>query len=375
MPQTVEDANKAVTTLSDQVKNSFNSTITQVSSAINGFVRTMPTSVGDSINNVNKFSNILGTLGLSSKTSASQALNQLGSLGTYTKFKDNFSPPSKVEELRPQDAKPRNIFDGILTYPSDLTDMCLKFEFKEYERKAPIGNISKIGGIHIYLPIPSNLTEQFSMNYADKQLGLAGFIEKNLPQLNNPNAEELGRSLGKSVRDIGSQSATPQGLFYGARTVAGLSDSVGSAVDKATGAVLNPFQAMIFQGVNLRSHSFTYKFSPNNTTDNDRLRKIIFEFKRRMHPLDAGLIYQFPQICDIKFGLKEGDPYFFTTCFLESMNLNYAPGGTPAFFADNEFGYGTPVEIEMTLNFKEIRPITQNDFVEPAFSPPPSRKA
>jgi len=370
MPQNVEDALKAVTTISDQVTKNFSSAVSQVSSAVNGFLSTSPTSVGESLNSVNKVAGLLGAAGFGGKSSVSQSLNQLGKLGTFTKFKDNFTPPSKLSDLKPSEVKAPE-YGGVYAFPRSLTGKHMKFSFKEYERKAPLGQQSKIGGIDIFLPLPANMSEQFSMNYADKQLGIAGFIEGQVGNIvaegvkggTKESFEKAGKAVGELLKN---DVATKEGLYYGARTVAGLSDSVGSALDKATGAVLNPYQALLFQGVNLRSHSFSYKFSPNNSSDNRALREIIYQFKLRMHPKADKLLFQFPQTCDISFVDTPGDPYFFLTCFLESMTLNYAPGGVPAFFvSDNEgLSPSSPVEIEMSLNFKEIRPVTQNHFEE-----------
>lgn len=365
MPRNVEDTFKATTTVSDQFSKSFSSTVKEVGSAIDGFIKSAPTSLGDTLNNVGKVAGLLGTAGISAKGSVNQALNQLGALGTYTKFKDNFNPPSKLKDLSPEEtSRSKYRYLGGLTFPENLGEYYIIFTFKSYKRIAPITEFQDLPELTINLPIPNNLQEQFGMQYSDKQLGAAGAIEEKLRQnlagQTFASAEAAGKAIGGTVKELASTTDT---ALYGARTLAGLSDSIGGAIDTATGAILNPFQSLVFQGVNLRSHSFTFRFSPNSERENNTLKEIVYEFKRRMHPkkTSSSLFLQFPDIVDIKFGKQEGSPYFFKTCFLESMSVNYAPQGTPAFFSQSN----NPVEVEMTLNFKEIKPLTRDDFKAP----------
>lgn len=348
------------TTVANQFTKSFGSSVQEAAGAVDGFLKAAPTSAGQALSNVTAAAGALGKLGLSAAKSVGAALNQLGSLGNYSKFPDSFAPPRKLTDLKPDEISSRVSFEGEFTYPTDLSsDYYMKLTFKHYERKVPISNPVTLPTITINLPIPNNLQEQFSMSYADKQLGVAGLLENVLPNFNQ-GAEEAGRQLADNIKKQVEKTGGAEAAFYGARTIAGISDSLGGAVDVATGAVLNPFQTLVFQGVNLRSHSFSYRFSPNNSADQQVLKKIIYELKRRMHPTKRELIYEFPDVVDITFGKKDGDPYFFSTCFLESMSVNYAPQGIPAFFND-----GNPVEVEIGLNFKEIKPISRGDFKEP----------
>lgn len=361
MPITTQsDTLKQASSVADQFKNAFSSSVKETASTIDGVLKSAPSSVSDALSNVNKLAGKLGSLGMGAASSVKSALNQLGGLGPYTKFPDTFVPPSKIKDISPEDASRAKIrYLGGLTYPENLGEYFISFTFKRYDRKVPLGQPKDLPVLTINLPIPTSLQEQFGMQYSDKQLGVAGYIEEKLPKMSD--AQALNDRLKTAGEQLGNDATSPEGIYYGVRTVAGLSDSVGGAIDKATGAILNPFQALVFQGVNLRSHSFSYKFSPNSRNENNILKEIIYEFKRRMHPQKDNLLFQFPDIVDITFGKQEGEPYFFTTCFLESMSVNYAPSGTPAFFSETS----NPVEIELTLNFKEIKPVTREDIKKP----------
>lgn len=342
-----------VKSVASQINNSFSAPVKSLGGAVSGFLNSKPTSIGEALGNVGTFANKLGGTGMSAVSSVTSALNQLSNLGTYTKFNDTFSPPSKIGDKTPEQAKNKPL--GNFTYPRDIGDYYISFNFKEYLRDRPLTTKKNLNTVTINLPIPTGLQEQFGMQYADKALGVAGFVENIASDIikgggSQEAFRQAGQRLGETVKTPG------QGMYYAGRTLAGLSDSIGAAVDKATGSILNPFQALIFQGINLRTHQFTYRFSPNSPEESAVLKKIISEFKIRMHPQLDNLLYNFPDICDISFGTS-GDPYFFKTCFLESMTVNYAPSGQPSFFA----GTKQPTEIELSLTFKETTPVTRED--------------
>lgn len=341
-------------TVSSQINKSLSSSIKDFGSALSGTVKAAQVGVGDLLNNVSSLAGKFNSIGMGAGNSVTAALNQLGSLGNYSKFKDNFIPPSKINSLKPEASRPGPV--GNYTFPNDIGDYFIVFTWKKYDRKVPIGNPVLLPTAVINLPIPTNLQEQFSMQVTEKQLGVAGLLNEVVgTALEGGGTKDSFQKAGEQLR---GEITKPGTAYYVGRTLAGLSDSLGAAVDLATGVALNPFQAMVFQGVNLRSHQFTYRFSPNSKQESETLRKIIMEFKRRMHPTKDGLILQFPDVCDIKFGNKES-PYFFKeACFLDSMTVNYAPAGQPAFFA----GTNQPVEIEVSLSFKETVPIMRDDF-------------
>jgi len=361
--QTEQDIYRSATSITEQFNKSFSSTIQEVSSVTDGAFRSNPTSLGQAVNSISSVASVFGRAGMSAVSSVTSALGQLGSLGTFTKFKDNFTPPSKLRDLTPEESnrRDRNRFLGQLTFPNNIGEYWISFTFESYVRKVPISSPQSLPSITINLPIPSNLQEQFAMQYSDKQLGIAGFLEQNIPAgVNFSDPQSVGKAVGEATGSTFRQAGNLQGAYYLGRTVAGLSDSVGSAVDKATGTILNPFQSLVFQGINLRTHSFTYKFSPNDMSENETLRKIIYEFKRRMHPKKDNLLFNFPDTVKISFGKRDNEPYFFKKCFLESMSVNYAPAGVPSFFKETSL----PVEVELSLSLKEIEPMTRNDIEE-----------
>lgn len=264
-------------------------------------------------------------------------------------------------------------------YPSaqPLGQYFVKFVFQDFYQEELFTPRNILEKATIILPIPNNLQESHSMGYSEKSLGLLGLLEKNLLNAGSINStiknitggpgsgsEEGLREFGKK---LGLDLGAPQTLMYLGRSfIGGISDTAGAVADRITGTALNPFQALQFTGVNLREHSFTYRFSPNNAQESALLKKIIKTFKVRMHPdapkTGGGSIplFNFPDSCEITFGPALDSLYYIKRCYLKNMTVNYAPQGTPSFFA----GTNEPVEIEMSLQFGEVAPILREDILE-----------
>lgn len=347
---------KQNTSVATQQAKSFASSVKDVGSAISGGLQAA-TPVLSGIAAVSAISGKLGGKGLTAVAALGTAMSAIAGFSSASKFADTFKYPAKLRDLPPEKTKRQGL--SQFTFPQDIGDYFISFTFKKYDRKVPLGNRVDLPQAVINLPIPTNLQESFNMQYADKQLGVAGFLEKELGTALAGTTSGTPESFKAAGENIGRTLVSSEAVFYGARSLAGLSDAAGGALDKATGTVLNPYQALVFQGVNMRSHSFSYRFSPNNKAESETLKQIVQEFKTRMHPGKDNLLYYFPDVCDIAFGKSMNEPYFFKTCFLESMSVNYAPQGTPAFFKENY----NPVEVEISLTFKEIEPLTRNDFI------------
>jgi len=264
-----------------------------------------------------------------------------------------------------------------LTFPSGLTDYYIRFQFVEYKRRNAEESAKVTIGNTIYLPLPSNLEEAFSMNISDKSAAsIAGFnvgfaedaVRNAFSGLSG--AKEEAAKLGEVIQTTAAaenakllEKYTPLAgrLAAGAADVLPGASNIASFYERIFGVSVNPFLAMQFEGVNLRSHSFRFKLAATDENESRTIRDIIKEFKIRMHPelASGGLLFKYPDVARVAFGPNKDNLYPILDCFVESISVNYAPSGVPAFFA----GTKEPVEIDLTVNLKEIRPITREDVV------------
>jgi hypothetical protein len=285
-----------------------------------------------------------------------------------TKFKNNDfgNSPSALAAQVSKDALNRKDELQVLTYPQDIGKYFIKFSFVSYHKEAALKVATDEPTVVVVFPIPSSLNENFSVTYNDAKLGpvigtaFAGATKGMEGTIG------LGGQVGGAI--TGAFGAVGNSLTESAYVLARdnliTNETLKANVDKATGLVPNPHLAAIFQDLTLRTHSFTFRFSPKNQQESDLLKKIIKTIKRRMLPgtglsaeASTGPLFSFPDVVNISFGPKDIEPYKIQKSVLESMTVNYAPNGTPAFFKD-----GSPTDIEIGLNFKEIRVVTRNDY-------------
>ena len=148
----------------------------------------------------------------------------------------------------------------------------------------------------------------------------------------------------------------------------GTNISAQSALGRSTGQILNSNLELLFQGLTLRTFPFNITFSPRSRPESDRVKKIIRNFKQSMsaktgrtdYAVNGGIFLKAPDIFRLKY-LSNGrtHPFLnsFKPCALTNMSVNYTGAGTYSTYGD-----GTPVNIKLSLTFKEINPIYAEDY-------------
>lgn len=104
-----------------------------------------------------------------------------------------------------------------------------------------------------------------------------------------------------------------------------------------------------------------------NKGESDEINKIIKAFKAAMHPStidEVNRFWNYPDNFDI-YLFSPTREYLFniSTCVLEKMDVNYAQAGVPSFFKDT----GAPVDISMSLQFKELELLTREKIQKDGF--------
>lgn len=252
-------------------------------------------------------------------------------------------------------------------YPSDIGKYFIKFSFQSYQRLAPLVTATDLPKCVVVLPIPTNLTDNFSVSYNDAKLGaVTGALVETGVKIMQGSQDLMSKETGSTVAAAAGVAARDKISRIGGETLI-------NNIDKAVGAVPNPHLAAIFQDIGLREHSFTFRFSPRNSEESRTLKNIIKNIKIRILPGasggngSTGPLFTFPDTVDVSFGPKEEIPYKFQRCVVTSFNVNYAPNGTPSFFKD-----GSPTDIEMSISLKEIRVFTREDLLSQKDDPKPA---
>lgn len=140
-------------------------------------------------------------------------------------------------------------------------------------------------------------------------------------------------------------------------------------LSRTTGAILNPNLELLFQGVSLRTFSFTFIMSPRNKDEAENVKKIIRFFKQGMSAKRASteLFLKAPNVFKIDYidgttkrshrSINKIKP-----CALKNCTVDYAPNGTYMTFNDEN---KTMTSYRMSLQFGELEPLYDDDYRDP----------
>lgn len=240
-------------------------------------------------------------------------------------------------------------------YPSDLftpgvEPYILFFVRDGVAKDAPVKH-----RIALYMPPTINVT--YGAQYQE--------IEMTLYQYQDIAKDVYGAVMGASNGDL-EQIARKAGLNLG--------KALANAVDYATGAnfgqqferivgkTVNPHMSLLFKGMDLRTFTFNFHLMARNQQESENIQKIITLFKLAMHPHtteESGARWlNYPDNFNIGLFSPANKYLFnFNTCVLAGMNVDYAGSGIPSFFTET----GAPVDIRMSLTFKELAMVTRDD--------------
>ena len=306
--------------------------------------------------------------GLGSISSAAQSLFKTSSLKiqssfTPTDFKGAGSSSIGKNGQTPEEARRANgnyKYDTMV-YPADIKYMTL-FSFYKYERFSLSESPKSIPIATIALPMPSNLVEQFSVDYDTPSLGpVVGAATDAVINAFRPGGGGFSSLAPKDFASAGKVAAEVAGAagMNALKSLPAGGETLFNVTSIAAGVAPNPHLAVIFRNIGLREHSFSYKFAPNSEAELLLLKRIVKQLKHSMLPgmtEAAETLFTFPDTCKISFQPDETKPFKIKECVLKNLSVNYAPGGSPAFFRT-----GDPTMVEISMTFGEISAYTRKD--------------
>ena len=283
---------------------------------------------------------------------------------------------------------------SAMTFPSDLTTHGMLFMFSEYKfsatRPSSSPSVTSASRGSIILPLPMNMEDTLNIRIGTAELG-------NFGEIIAQGAEATGNIQGSNAADIISgatgnvfgalQQMLPSGVdaakFFssfvtGAELPAGTSAAISylarlgvekiapthaRSVEAGLGTAFNPKQALLFESVNLKRHSWQWNLTPRSVSDSDMLMSIIQAFKRNALPASESMdgvrkyMLKYPNICEIK--LLGVDPRHFVQykpVMIENISVNYSPNNGPSILAG-----GRPSSVMLSVSGLETDMWTRND--------------
>ncbi len=252
------------------------------------------------------------------------------------------------------------------TYPSDLFEerrgkntAHVLFDFIESVSKPSVK-------YNIAMYMPPTITATYATKYEEKELGLAKAIAQ---------ANTAMDWMAKGIQNGGLPGASASTKILetlGAGIVGGIGAAGGfnirDSIELRTGELANPHMALLFRGVEFRRFQLDFWLMAKNATESDTIEKIIRTFKYAMLPSLGGFggnsTYTYPYNVIISlFSAENNDKYLFRfgPCVIEDVTINYANEVT-SFFEET----GAPVDIKMSIKFKEVFLLNRNFVSEPS---------
>jgi len=132
---------------------------------------------------------------------------------------------------------------------------------------------------------------------------------------------------------------------------------------RTQGKIVNQNLELLFNGVALRPFSFAWDLTPRDEKEAGVIREIFYKLKqssaaRRTNNLFLGS----PDVWRISY--RKGTQVHgflnrFKICALTTVGINYTGSGQYSSYNDS---MGTPVHMQLSLNFTELEPIYREDY-------------
>ena len=278
----------------------------------------------------------------------------------------------------------------MFTYPKD-TNPGLPHYIRFIAKRAYTSTTStrgtSNGEVVLYMP-PDALKTSYSQSIGDVEMG--GFIALAGSDMKATGAQMAGGDFTGAM----ASALAIKGKIAGAEKLNVLADvgkaaaggalkkfagtQGGQAVSKATGQILNPHKAVVYQGPGgFRTFSFTFVLVPKSADEAKEIFNIVKFFKKRMHPgtgSGAGInnissvTLTYPDEFEIKYYVNQtlvdgSDPtsplFKIHNCFMESFAIDYTTSSLVSFLEDDQ-----PLTTTISMSFKETQLLTKKDIDE-----------
>jgi len=203
--------------------------------------------------------------------------------------------------------------------------------------------------IAIYMP--QTLKFNLAADYGAEEVGMVTGAMAKLKDAMNSKGGFFGADL-MSVAAQAGKAVSGVGAFASG----GLLSGAGAALQRRTGIAPAAMQEMVFNGIDYRNFSFTFKFTPRSKEESDVVNKILHCIKDAMLPERYGegssiAAYKVPHEFVIRFMKGTAiNPYLdqIGLCACTSVDIDY---GSDKFSTHPS---GDPVSIDATIQFREL---------------------
>lgn len=228
-------------------------------------------------------------------------------------------------------------------------------------------DIPRIDHESIALYIPDTVNVTYGAQYDDisltESLGKAYFLAQAGTSMLDLFKESGDKTFEQLANKAGSDPFLRKAVADAVGSKLGM-NNLGDLALRGIGQAMNPQLQVLFRGVGFRTFQFDFVFTPYSKEETETVNKIIKAFKYAAAPkinatayFSQGLFMEVPYPFRIQFfykGQENNYVHKIGQSVLENVSVDYGPNGWATF---ND---GSPIQIKMTLQFKETVIVDKN---------------
>lgn len=282
---------------------------------------------------------------------------------------------------------------GVFSFPKDLGAHSTLLVFKKYKYTSPgarqlnrVTNATltrqELGSSAVLLPLPKEIKDTFGIKISDFSQGMFGdAISQGGSYLTGNGTLDMDKIVSNiGLPSVGALVSSATGLMGAAATLflngktgavgggtlgaaIGENTNIGTSIEAGAGAISNPKQALHFQGVDLKRHTFSWTMAPTSQGESDTIMHITNLFRRNALPSYTNLgslkraILNYPSTVDIYFfGIEQSYFMYYKTCMIDNLDFNYTSQGMSVLRG------GKPAVVTMSVSLKEMDIHTAEDY-------------
>ena len=216
----------------------------------------------------------------------------------------------------------------------------------------------------VSLPMQPSISESMNVNWGSSELNPLQIMGANVAMpLMGLDFDGAMNALGDGVNQaVGDLNADLIKSFFAGRAVG--ADLIG----RGTGQAINNNVEVLFNGPELRSFNYRYRFTPREPKEAKEIKQIIRFFKKSMAPKRSAsrIFLKSPNVFKLKYTFKDGGSHPFLNnikmCALKSFTVDYTPDGSYSTYSDDGEGDGSMTSYQVSLGFAEMTPIYNDDY-------------
>ena len=222
------------------------------------------------------------------------------------------------------------------------------------------------GGVSLYMP--PGIKASYSAATGHSELGKAGMLAGSVSRMMA--AKDTTTAIEEALKGLGGFALTAaRDMAVGVGETLGLGD-IDGAISKVTATAQNNFSEAIFEKIDARSFSYTFKLIARNKDEATDIQKIIKFFKFHMHPeldmANGGRYFRVPSEFEIHYAYNDQKNNYLhelSRCVCNSVEVEYGSGDFQTFRQFDEEG-AAPVEISLSLGFIETTILTKQQIAD-----------